>query len=220
MSRGCAPKLVVQDVLDTRASMVTVSVDSVPRGEYVPTADHRVVMYGLSWTDFETFLAMRGDSGPRVTYLEGTLELMSPSRDHEVIKTRLAAIVEVYLDHLGIPYEGVGAWLLKHAPKEAGLEPDECYLVGNLERERPDLAIEVVWTSGGIQKLEVYRRLGIGEVWFWKDDKITFHVLVGDAFEERPTSVLLPAFDRELAYEMLELPSLSAVKRALRERLG
>lgn len=113
-----------------------------------------------------------------------------------------------------------GLGYLKHAPKEAGLEPDECYLVGDLEKERPDLAIEVVWTSGGIQKLEVYRRLGIGEVWFWKDDVITFHVLVGDVYEERTASALLPAFDRQLAYEMLELPSLSAVKRALRERLG
>jgi Uma2 family endonuclease len=200
--------------------MVTVSVDSVRPGEYVPTADQRVVMYGLSWADFESFLALRGERLPRVTYLEGTLELMSPSRDHEKINARLARTVEAYLDLRDIPYECVGAWLLKNAPTEAGLEPDCCYLVGNLDRERPDLAIEVVWTSGGIQKLEVYRRLGIGEVWFWKDDEITFHVLVGDAYEERTTSALLPQFDRQLAYEMLELPSLSDVKRALRERLG
>jgi Uma2 family endonuclease len=200
--------------------MVTVSVDSVPKGEYVPTADQRVVMYGLSWADFESFLAMRGESGPRVTYLEGTLELMSPSRDHEKITNRLRAIVQAYLDHLGVAYEDVGAWLLKHAPKEAGLEPDDCYLVGNLDKDRPDLALEVVWTSGGIQKLEVYRRLGIGEVWFWKNDELTFHVLVDGAYLERTTSAIIPAFDRSLAYEMLELPSLSDVRRVLRERLG
>jgi Uma2 family endonuclease len=200
--------------------MVTVSVDSIPKGEYVPTADHRVVMYGLSWTDFESFLALRGDSGPRVTYLEGTLELMSPSRDHEVIKKRLAALAEAYMEQVDVRYEGVGAWLLQHAPEEAGLEPDECYIVGAPNKERPALAIEVVWTSGGIQKLEVYRRLGVGEVWFWKDDAITFHVLIDGVYEQREASTVLPTFDRQLAYEILTLPTLSDVKRALRERLG
>lgn len=58
------------------------------------------------------------------------------------------------------------------------------------------------------------------EVWFWKDDAITFPVLVGDAYEKRTTSALGPALDCQLADELLELPSLSAVKRALGERLS
>lgn len=200
--------------------MVSVSIGSIPRGEYVPTADQRVVMHNLSWTDFEAFLAMRGESLPRVTYLEGTLELMSPSHDHEKINIRLARTVEAYLDQRDIPYEGVGSWLLKSSPEEAGLEPDSCYLIRDLEGDRPHLALEVVWTSGGIQKLEVYRRLGVGEVWFWKNGKLTYFVLVGDAYEERTTSALIPDFDQEVVDQMLELPSLSAVKKALRDRFG
>lgn len=38
---------------------------------------------------------------------------------------------------------------MREVPKEAGLEPDECYVIG-AEKEYPDLAIEVVWTSGGM----------------------------------------------------------------------
>jgi len=39
-------------------------IDAVPRGEYVPTADQRVVMYGLSCKDFEAFIEIRGlDAG-------------------------------------------------------------------------------------------------------------------------------------------------------------
>lgn len=30
--------------------------------------------------------------------------------------------------------------------------------------ERPHLAIEVIWTSGGVGKLDLYRRLGVAEV--------------------------------------------------------
>lgn len=220
MSRRCASKRTVRDVLDVRASMVTVSSVSAPPGEYVPTADHRVVMYGVSWTDFESFLAMRGDAGPRVTYLEGTLELMSPSKDHEVIKVRLMHLIQAYLNHAGVPFQGAGEWLLKHAPADAGIEPDDCYIVGAQTKDRPDLALEVVSTSGGIQKLEVYRRLGVGEVWFWKNNELRYYVLVDDAYEERTTSALIPTFDRAFAYQMLELPLLSDVWRAIRARLG
>lgn len=181
--------------------------------------DERVVMTNVSWDAFESLLIKRGESGPRVTYLEGTLELMSPSRDHDIISRRFAAVVEQYLDHLGIVWDGAGAWLLKNAPTEAGLEPDECYLLYDPTKKRPDLAIEVVWTSGGIDKLEIYRRLGVGEVWFWIDDEITVHVLTETGFEQREQSQCLPGFDFSLVTEMLALPSLSAVRKALRERL-
>ena len=46
--------------------------------------DQRVTLHGISWADYEALLAMRGDDGGvRLTYLEGELELMAPSIDHE-----------------------------------------------------------------------------------------------------------------------------------------
>ncbi len=45
-----------------------------------------------------------------------------------------------------------------------------------LGREAPDLAIEVIWTSGGIDKLESYRGLGVGEVWFWREGRMEVFV--------------------------------------------
>jgi hypothetical protein len=39
--------------------------------------DHFVYFHGVSWDDYERVLEMRGDrSAPRITYLEGTLEIM------------------------------------------------------------------------------------------------------------------------------------------------
>jgi len=35
-----------------------------------------------------------------------------------------------------------------------------------------------VWTSGGINKLKIYRSLGVGEIWIWKDSPIAVHVLL------------------------------------------
>ncbi len=35
-----------------------------------------------------------------------------------------------------------------------------------------------MWTSGGINKLKIYRSLGVGEIWIWKDSPIAVHVLL------------------------------------------
>jgi len=198
------------------------TIDSVPRGDYVPTADQRVCLRGLSWSDFEAFIALRGEdaAGPRVTYLEGTLELRSPSRDHESIQKRLALIVEAYFEKLGVKWEGVGSWLLRHAPRDVGLEPDECYILHDLKKTRPDLAIEVVWTSGGLSKLEVYRRIGVPEVWIWKDGYLAFWILDANGYTEQPTSVWIPAVDKRFVAELLALEFASDVRVELRKHLG
>ena len=85
-----------------------------------------------------------------------------PSRDHERIKSFLGCLLEAYALEAGIDLSPSGAWTLKHAPRKAGAEPDECYIVGpDQDKDAPDLVIEVAWTSGGIDKLEIYRRRGV-----------------------------------------------------------
>jgi len=67
---------------------------------------------------------------------------------------------------------------------------------GHVEQPaRPDLAIEVVLTSGGIDKLEVYRGLGVGEVWFWRRGEITAYVLREGGYAQVPRSEVLPSID-------------------------
>jgi Uma2 family endonuclease len=183
-------------------------------------ADQRVWLTDVSWEGFESFLALRGEKGPRVTYLNGTLELMSPSRDHERIGRRISAVLQAYLDHVGIRYESLGAWLLKNAPNEAGLEPDDCYLLHAASKSRPDIAVEVVWTSGGLEKLTVYERLGVPEVWIWMKGTLRYFVLFDGGYAEHARSSMLPDFDASIVAEMLQLEMLSDDRRALRERFG
>lgn len=48
-----------------------------------PKEDHFVRLRGVSWSDYQRLLEIRGEcSTPRITYLEGLLEIMSPSRSH------------------------------------------------------------------------------------------------------------------------------------------
>lgn len=194
---------------------------AVPAGEYVPTADQRLVRYNVPWAHFEAELALRGDAPvPRMAYLDGALELMSPSKDHERAKSYLGMLVEAYAMARGIDLSPYGGWTLKSAPREAGAEPDECYIIGaDQQKERPDLAIEVVWTSGGIDKLEIYRRLDVGEVWFWKAGRISVHVLADGHYVSAERSGIFPGLDLELVCTLLERPTAMQAVRALREML-
>jgi len=194
---------------------------AVPPGEKVETADQRLVTYGVPWSHFEAQLALRGDAAvPRMAYLQGALELMRPSEDHERIKSSIGCLIEAFALEKGIDLSPYGGWTLKHPPAEAGIEPDECYLVGDQDKRVPDLAIEVVWTSGGIDKLEIYRRLGVPEVWFWKDDRIEVHVLAGDRFVPAVRSKLFSDLDLALVVSLLDRPTALQAVRALRQALA
>jgi Uma2 family endonuclease len=191
---------------------------SIPAGEYVPTADQRIVIYGVPWSHYEAQLALRDEAPvPRMAYLEGALELMRPSKEHERAKSYIGRLVETYALERGIDLSPYGAWTLKSAPKQAGVEPDECYIVGSDQsKERPDLAIEVVWTSGGLDKLEIYRRLGIAEVWFWKDGRIEIHVLRQERYERVDRSPLFPDLDVAVLCSFLDRPTAMQAVRAFR----
>lgn len=199
----------------------SVTAAPVPVGEHVPTADQRLVMHNVSWDTFEAILAARGDrSPPLVAYFEGVLELMSPSRSHEQIKSYIGGLIEAYSIELGIEIAPYGSWLLKEQREEAGVEPDECYIFGaDQSKGRPDLVIEVVWTSGGVDKLEIYQRFGIGEVWFWRKNAIEIYQLAGAGYQRKERSACLPGLDPALLISLLNEPTLTRAVLALRAKL-
>jgi Uma2 family endonuclease len=202
-----------------------IAVSKLPPGELAATADQRVFMHGVPWANYEILLAVRGDRAvPRLSYLEGTLEIMSPALGHEGTKKFLPRLIEAYAEELDIQLNGYGSWTLKSAPKARGAEPDECYVRGENDRpEVPDLAIEVIWTAGGIDKLEIYRGLGVREVWFWEEGKIRLFVLRDGAYAEVSKSAVLPELDLPLIARLVEehtdqLTAVKALRHALRTK--
>lgn len=183
--------------------------------------DARVVMHQIPWG---TYVAMRdmlddAGSGVRLTYLRGTLEIMSPSRDHEGLKTLLARLVEAWADEAGVELEGFGSTTFRREARERGLEPDECYSIGELG-DVPDIAIEVVVSSGLVDKLEVYRGLAVPEVWVWRDDVLTIYRLVEDAYQARARSEVVPGLDVALLASFVRADAKqSAAVRAYREQI-
>lgn len=186
-----------------------------------PTGDQIVVLRGATWADYQRLLEVRGElSTPRMAYGEGVVEIMTPSRQHECLKFNIGRLLETWCFENNVEFSGYGSWTLERADEASGVEPDECYVFGNVsEPERPDLAIEVVWTSGGIDKLEIYRKLGVREVWFWRRGQLTAHALRGERFVEVSESQVLPGIDLAELVSFLDRPTASQAIREYRAAL-
>ncbi len=157
--------------------------------------EERFMSSGVSWNGYESLIASLGDrSSYRLAYLLGTLEIMSPSRSHELDKKAIARLLEAYLEENRIHFWGLGSTTFRSQDKQAGKEPDECYCI-TTDKDIPNLAIEVIYTSGGVEVLEIYKRLGVGEVWFWQDRQFTIYCLQNNSYQQQPTSKLLPNLD-------------------------
>jgi Uma2 family endonuclease len=198
-----------------------VSPSPVPPGEYVATADQRLVMYNVPWAHYEVQLALRGESSvPRMAYCEGVLELMTPSKGHERTASSLGTLVQTYAFERDILLSAYRSWTLKDSPDQAGAEPDESFLFGpDQGRDRPDLVIEVIWTSGSIDKLAIYRRLRIPEVWFWQDGRLSVHVLDGLTYRVADRSAFLPDLDLVMLCSFLDRPTQTEAVRDFRAYL-
>lgn len=182
--------------------------------------DHRVLLRGVSWQQYEALLASRGErSGNRMTYLRGALEIMSPSYEHEAFKKTWARLLETYAEESGIELVGCGSWTVRSESDERGLEPDECYKIGVRDVTAPDLALEVIWTSGLLDKMEVYRGLRVREVWVWRDGRIEVSVLRGDAYERAARSELLPDLDLDAIAKLVTRADQTTAVREYRASL-
>jgi Uma2 family endonuclease len=85
--------------------------------------------------------------------------------------------------------------MLRKKPRKAGVEPDECYFLGTTPKQFPDLAIEVVSMNESIDKLEIYRRLRVREVWLWRGDDLELYRLADKGYTRIRRSGVLPELD-------------------------
>ena len=132
-------------------------------------AERRFVLHDVPWW---TYVAMRDaleGTGTRMTFLQGALELMSPSDLHGEAKSLIARFVEAWAEEKDVDLRAFGSTTFRREAKQRGLEPDECYTLGAKEPDGvPHLAIEVVIGSPLVDKLSVYAGLGVSEVWIWR----------------------------------------------------
>jgi len=181
--------------------------------------DQLVVMNGVDWRTYGALRELIDSPGIRMTYLNGALEIMSPSRRHEHEKKTIARMIEVFALERDFPLRGYGSTTFRREARERGLQPDECYCVGHDLGDAPDIALEVVITTGGIDKLEVYRGLGVAEVWIFKEGRFLLFHLQADEYQPITASALVPELDFRAIEELVKIDDQHAAVKAFRDRL-
>lgn len=189
--------------------------------------DRRVLVHGVDWRAYLLTREILDSPGLRLTYLEGALELMTPSVRHEIVKKTTARLFETFALEREVPLNGYGGATFRQEAKERGLEPDECYTVGRTissEHESPDIALEIVIGNPLLDKLDVYRGLGVREVWIWQNGLFrVFALREGStsepAYREIPRSELVPDLDFELLAAYASRPDQHQAVREYRDRL-
>jgi Uma2 family endonuclease len=189
-----------------------------------PGAEQRFLLRGVPWTAYVALRDAVDHAGVRMTYLQGALELMSPSELHEEAKSVLGRLLEVWAEEHDVDLRAFGSTTFRREARERGLEPDECYTLGPREPDGvPHLAIEVVVDSPLLDKLAVYAGLGVREVWTWQDEerRIVLRALVNGRYEVLERSVLLPGMDLSvLASFVRPGESHTALARAYRAAIA
>ncbi len=163
----------------------------------------KIHLRDVDWAEFEAIVVELGDRrASRIAYFDRTLELRMPLPKHEVDKELIGDMVKILLEELDIDNECFGSTTFKRQDLGVGVEPDQCFYIQNsavmIGKRRldltvdppPDLVIEVDVTSK--TGLEVYRQLGVPEVWRFENGTLQISVLDRGVYQETETSVQFP----------------------------
>ena len=84
-----------------------------------------MVLDNISWSTYVAILNDSTNRRGRITYDQGVLEIMSPSKGHEKIKTLIGRMIEVFTMELSLEIESAGSTTFKRQDISRGFEPDE-----------------------------------------------------------------------------------------------
>lgn len=180
--------------------------------------EHKVLLRNVSWETYESLLAdHENSSAPRFTYDRGTLEIMSPSPEHEAANRRIASLILAIMDEMAVDAEDFGSTTFRREDLERGFEPDTCFYVEeNAERMRgkkrldlsadppPDLVLEIDITSPSINKFPIYARLGVPEVWRYDVRRLEISLLEGEGYKAVSESSALSGFTGKALSKLIE----------------
>ncbi len=134
------------------------------------TVSERFFFPHVGWAGYQSLLKLVEDRRVRVTYDRGHVEIMSPNPKHERKKSLLGQFVRMLARELHVPLMPMGSTTWNREDVDKGLEADESFYLGDLERIHdpdnidlaidppPDLAIEIEITRSALERIGIYRR--------------------------------------------------------------
>ncbi len=193
-----------------------------------PTINHRppydddvlqlpfVVLHDVTWPTYQALLADMGEHrSARLAYDRGTLEITLPSKLHELINRLLERIITALTEELGMNVLSLGSTTFDFADEKQGVEPDSCFYIQNADRVNPadsapptdfppDLVVEVDITSSSRSRLNIYKSMGVPEIWRYSRQGLTILQLHDGDYRECDHSYTFPLVSAEVLASFVE----------------
>jgi Uma2 family endonuclease len=147
--------------------------------EWVKSKRHSdsIVFHDVGWRFYRAMLREFDERPSRINYDRGTLEVMTLSIEHERYKMVLGLMTGAIALAFKVDMTNGGSSTLKRYSKRKGLEADQCYWIANEPAVRtkkridlridppPDLVIEIDVMHAVVNRQNIYRSLGVPELW-------------------------------------------------------
>jgi Uma2 family endonuclease len=178
--------------------------------------EQRFTHTGVSWEGFKAIQRGFADSpGVRLFYYEGELEILSTSPEHEIVKGNIGYLLEDFMLNQELEFVSTGSFS-QEKEAVASAQADESYCFGS-RKPIPDLAIKVVITSGGPNKLKRYKALGVQEVWFWENSEISVYQLTPSDYRKVSESQFVKGINFEQLAKCVGIESRPQAVREFRQ---
>ena len=178
--------------------------------------ENTTLLIGIRWETYQALLLdLAENPGKKLTYDQGTLEIMTPLPEHEINKGFLGRLVQTTTEVLGLEISSLGSTTLSRKDLQKGVEPDECYYITNEELVRgkinfdfnrdlpPDLAIEIDITSSSLDSLKIYAALGVREIWRFDGKNLFIYCLENGKYQEQEKSNILPILSKSVILKFI-----------------
>ncbi|NDJ16858.1 Uma2 family endonuclease [Myxacorys almedinensis] len=179
---------------------------------------HAFVQQGISWEKFKAIQhSFEGIPNVRLSYCQGELNILPISEEHEEFSAIIGLLLGIYFEEFGIEFFPSGSYSQIVAEK-VEFQSDLSYCL-QTKKPIPDLCIEVVFSSGSINKLKKYEMREVPEVWFWEDGLFSLYRLQSTGYDRISQSEALPDLDLDLLTRSVLIHSKVQAMREFRSAL-
>ena len=165
----------------------------------------RVILRNISWQSYQSLIHdFAQEPAIRLTYNQGVLEIRMPLDPHETYKKLIGRLIEAATEELNLEIRSLGSRTCDREDLKKGLEPDQCYYIQNESEVRglnqidltqfppPDLAVEIDITSSSLDRFDIYKALGVPEIWRFDGTQLEIYTLQANQYVLQPCSRTLP----------------------------
>ncbi len=188
--------------------------------------------FNLSWLSYRQILQALGENNrAHLFYDRGTLEITMPLEEHEFYRELIGRFIYFLVSELGLKIKSLGSTTLAREDLERGAEPDNAYYIQNqakvlgkrinlTEDPPPDLVVEVDITHTDINKLALYARLGVPELWRFNGQIWRIYRLKKEVYQEEEFSPTFPLVPKTASLDLSTSEFWATIQSLMRRCLG